>query len=124
MLPGEYRRGVDLAGAKMQVGRTHHIDASEPDEAGMHEYHYEYDIYRFVDEAACFVARSYTDQPTEAHFLGVQVDGRDRLMTDADLAHPLCLAAQDYLRGEGKVELNWLSGRGNGYEAVPFRVGT
>ena len=108
----------------MQVERTHHIDASEPDDAGMHEYHYEYDIYRFVDETACFVARSYTDQPTEAHFLGVQVDGRDRLLTDADLAHPLCLAAQDYLRGEGKIELNWLSGRGNGYEAVPFRVGT
>lgn len=104
----------------MHVERTRHIDASEPDEAGMHEYYYEYDIYRFIDGAVSFAARSYTDQPGEAHFLGIQVNGQDRSMVDADLAHPLFLAAQAYLRGEGKIELNWLSGRGNGYEPVPF----
>ena len=77
----------------MHVQRTHHIDASESDEAGMHEYHYEYDIYRFSDGVLCFTARSYVDQPGEAHFLGIEVRGKSRLMVDRDLAQPLFLSA-------------------------------
>lgn len=103
----------------MHVERTRHIDASEPDEAGMHEYHYEYDAYRFIDGAVCLAARSYVDQPEEAHFLGIEVNGRSRILVDSDLTHPLFLAAQAHLHAEGKTHLNWLSGRGNGYEAVP-----
>lgn len=50
----------------MHIECTHHIDASEPDEDGMHEYYYEYDMYRFTDGALCLVARSYSDEPDEA----------------------------------------------------------
>ena len=103
----------------MHIERTHHIDASDPDENGMHEYYYEYDIYRFTDDSICFVARSYIDEPDEAHFLRIEVNGGTRLMVDADLMHPLLLAAQAYLLNAGKIQLHWLSGRGNGYEPVP-----
>lgn len=100
---------------------TRHWDiASEPDDAGMHEYYYEYDIYRFSDGAICFTARSYVDEPHKAHFLGVLVRGHSRLMVDSDLAQPLFLSALAYLQAQGKKDVCWLSGsgRGNGYESV------
>jgi len=31
----------------MEIVKTHHIDASEPDANGWHDYYYEYDIYAF-----------------------------------------------------------------------------
>ncbi|HYG04869.1 MAG TPA: hypothetical protein VD865_00465 [Stenotrophomonas sp.] len=103
----------------MHIECTHHIDASEPDEDGMHEYYYEYDMYRFTDGALCLVARSYSDEPDEAHFLCFEVDGHRRTMTDRDLTNPLLLAAQAHLRAAGKIRLQWLSGRGTGYEPLP-----
>ena len=103
----------------MHIERVRRIDASEPDASGMYEYHYEYDIYRFTEGPVCFVARSYTDAPDEAHFLAIEEHGSGRVLVDADLTHPLLLKAQTHLRGEGKEHLHWLSGRGNGYESVP-----
>lgn len=103
----------------MLIECTRHIDASEPDADGFYDYHYEYDIYRFTDGAACVMARSYTYQEDEAHFLRIELDGVPRLLTDADLARPLFLEARDHLIGLGKTRLQWLSGRGNGYEPVP-----
>lgn len=105
----------------MHVECVREVDASEPDVDGAYEYHYEYDVYRFAQDGVCFVARSYTDTPDEAHFLGVESNGRARRLADADLDHPLFLAAAAHLRGAGKAHLNWLSGRGNGYEPVPQR---
>ena len=49
------------------------VDSSEPDEFGMCDYYYKYDIYRFTDEPMCFIACSYIDEPDEAHFLGIDV---------------------------------------------------
>lgn len=103
----------------IQVERTRHVDCSEPDASGAYDYYYEYDLYRFSDGAACLIARSYTDTPDEAHFLSLDVGGKSRLLKAADLARPMCVFAQLHLRGEGKRELHWLSGRGNGYEPVP-----
>ncbi|RNF86235.1 hypothetical protein [Montanilutibacter psychrotolerans] len=103
----------------MHIECTRQLDASDPDASGNYEYYYEYDMYRFTDGAICFVARSYTDEPDEAHFLRIELDGTPRPMTDSDLARPLFLAAQAHLHGAGKVHLRWLSGRGNGYEPVP-----
>lgn len=40
-------------------------------------------------------------------------------MTDANLRHPLLLAAAAYLAEAGKHRLRWLSGRGDGYESLP-----
>ncbi len=106
-------------GAPMQVERVRHVDCGEPDASGMYDYEYEYDIYRFSDAATCLVARSYTDTPAEVHFLSIEVAGKSRLLQPADLAHRLCGLAQAYLRREGKREIRWLSGRGDGYEPVP-----
>lgn len=106
----------------MHVECSHHIDASEPDALGMYEYHYEYDLYRFTEGENCFVARSYVDDPEEAHFLGAEVGGHARPLVDADLKQPLFLASLAHLRASGKLKLNWLSGQGNGYEPVPSTV--
>jgi hypothetical protein len=106
----------------MHVECVREVDASEPDADGAYEYHYEYDVHRFTEDGVCFVARSYTDTPDEAHFLCIECDGRRRLLADADLDHPLFLAAAAHLRGIGKGQLNWLSGRGNGYEPLPRRA--
>lgn len=105
----------------MHVECVRQVDASEPDADGTYEYHYEYDVYRFTQDGICFVARSYTDTADEAHFLCLESDGQRRLLVDADLGHRLFLAAAAHLRDVGKAHLNWLSGRGNGYEAVPSR---
>jgi hypothetical protein len=102
----------------MHIERTRQIDASEPDSSGMYEYYYEYDIYRFTAGADCVIARSYTDEPDEAHFLRIETGGMPRIIVDSDLMCPLLIAAQAYLRAEGKVQLLWLSGRGNGYEPL------
>lgn len=103
----------------MQIECIRQIDCSEPDELGAYDYYYEYDVYRFTDGPISLIARSYTDEPDEAHFLSVETSGKRRTLVDADLAHQLFHLAQSYLRGEGKTQLRWLSGRGNGYEPVP-----
>ena len=103
----------------MHIERVRQIDSSEPDESGLFDYYYEYDIYRFTDGPICLIARSYTDEPDEAHFLRVEINGSRRALIDSDLSHPLFLEAQSHLHSEGKVQLSWLSGRGNGYESVP-----
>jgi hypothetical protein len=102
----------------MHIERVRQIDSSEPDESGMCEYYFEYDIYRFTDGPLCFVARSYTDEPDRAHFLRIDENGNRRALTDSDLSHPLFLLALAHLRNEGKANLSWLSGRGNVYEPV------
>lgn len=106
----------------MHIDCTRQVDASEPDASGHYAYYYEYDMYRFTDDAICFVARSYTDEPGEAHFLRIELDGNPRVMTDSDLARPLFLAAVAHLHLAGKVRLRWLSGRASGYESVPSGV--
>ncbi|RYF09027.1 MAG: hypothetical protein EOO31_00370 [Comamonadaceae bacterium] len=106
----------------MHIERTRHIDCSEPDATGGYDYYYEYDVYRFTDVSHCLTARSYTDEPGEAHFLSMETHGRRRTLVDADLANPLFQLAQSYLRGQGKTRMHWLSGRGNGYEPVPVPV--
>lgn len=102
----------------MQVNCTYHLDASDTDEAGFHEYHYEYYIYQFSEGEESFFARSNTDEPDSAHFLNAEKAGRSRLLTRTDLDSPLFLEAQAYLRQAGKTALSWLSGKGSGYEPL------
>ena len=106
----------------MQIERTHHVDASEPDVAGLYEYFCEYDMFRFSDGSNCIVARSYVEEPDEAHFLRVEIDGRRRSMTDADLADSLLLAAQSHLQSIGAFELaewSWERLRSSACRAYP-----
>lgn len=103
----------------MHIERIRQIDASEPDESGMYDYYYEYDLYRFTEGDLCLVARSYTDEPDEVHFLRTEEGASWRPVTAADLSHPLSVLARSHLRSEGKVHIRWLSGKGDGYEPVP-----
>lgn len=106
----------------MHVEQTHHIDAGEPDARGMYVYYYEYDLYSFSEADVAVVARSYRDTPAEAHFLRIEIDGAPRLLHNDDFQRPLVVAATQHLRALGKRELNWLSGRGNGYEPVRIKT--
>jgi hypothetical protein len=102
----------------MQVQTTRHVDAGEPDADGFYDYYYEYDVTVFSAGSLSLVARSYTDAPHEAHFLRIEAGSRHRQLTDEDMKSPLVIEATTYLRAQGKSDINWLSGRGNGYEAV------
>lgn len=102
----------------MHVERVHHIECSEPDNAGMHEYYYEYDMYYFTDGPLSLSVRCYTDEPDEGSFMGIEVDGEARALEVADLKRPMLLEAMSHLRTEGKVTFTWFSGIG--YE--PIRV--
>jgi hypothetical protein len=102
----------------MQVECTRQIDASELNELGFYEYYYEYDLYRFTDGSICFIARSYVDEPEEAHFLCIEEEGRRRILVKADLKHPLFVAAQAHLRTVGKTQVRWLGGK-DGFESLP-----
>ena len=103
----------------MQVRTTRHVDASEPDADGLYDYYYEYDVTVFSTESLSLVARSYTDAPHEAHFLRAETGSGHRQLTEEDMKSSLVVEATAYLRAQGKSEINWLSGRGNGYEKIP-----
>jgi hypothetical protein len=103
----------------MHIECTRQLDASELDEQGCYSYYYEYDLYRFTDGPVCLVARSYTDEPEEAHFLCIEEEGRRRMLVNADLKRPLFVTAQAHLRAAGKTRVRWLSGRKDGFESVP-----
>jgi hypothetical protein len=110
--------GSDTTLTDMDVDVSHHIDASEPDAQGMHDYHYEYHIHRFTGSGRTYVARSYVDEPGSAAFMSAEEGGVSRLLGSADLIHPLLVAAADHLRGTGRSRLDRLSA--SGY--VPLEV--
>jgi hypothetical protein len=60
----------------MKIEQDHQIDASEPDAAGMYDWYYEYDVYRYSEGERTLVARSYTDTSDEAHFLRYEVQAK------------------------------------------------
>lgn len=95
----------------MRVEQSHHIDASEPDSNGKHRFRYEYDIFQFTDGERVLVARSYTDTSSEAHFLRIEVPGKDDESPADHLNDPLLKEAARHLRSLGKTDLRYL-----GYE--------
>lgn len=103
----------------MEVAISHHIDASEPDAEGFHEYHYEYDIYEFSRAGRSYAARSYIDTADRAAFLSRLEGGQERLLEPADLVDPLLVEAVDYLHAAGKTKLDRLT-KTEGY--VPLEV--
>jgi hypothetical protein len=99
-------------GTTMNVTISHHVDASEPDEQGFYDYHYEYDIYRFLGDGRCYFARSYVHEPEQAHFLSCQEGADSNLLGPDHLKDPLLADAVKYLRGLGKTRFERLSGSG------------
>ncbi|MBP6295259.1 MAG: hypothetical protein KA366_06015 [Hydromonas sp.] len=103
----------------MLVHISHNVEASEQDAEGFYDYYYEYDILVFSEGEVSLVARSYIDKPDEVHFLRLEAIGEHRLLTERDMKSTLLIESVAYLRRNGKTEINWLSGRGNGYQPVP-----
>ena len=101
----------------MQVKRIRHIDCSEPNKDGMYDYYYEYDVYYFTEGVMSLSVRSYTDEPEEADFMGIELDGETREIEIADMAHPFFLSAYDYLLAEGKLRFNRFTN--NRYDPLP-----
>jgi hypothetical protein len=102
----------------MHVHTSHHVDASEQDSEGFYDYYYEYNILVFSEGEVSLVARSYIDKPGEVHFLRIEAHGERRRLTQSDMNGTLAVESVAYLREHGKTEINWLSGRGNGYQSV------
>ena len=97
----------------MIIQKTHHIDASEPDEDGLYEYYYAYSIYRFEQEGLTLVARSYDDEPEKAHFLSKSgLSGAVELLSPTDLHSLLFLEACKHLEAEGKTRIEYLTDSG------------
>ena len=101
---------------RVRVSIDHHVDASDIDAGGMHDWHYEYDIYRFSRGWRSFVARGYTDEPGKIAFLSceVKVFGfyRHRLLSSADLKSSLFGAAVAHLQGLGMTSFDRLTNTG------------
>jgi len=105
----------------MRVSIDHHIDASDTDADGMHDWHYEYDVYRFSQGWKSFVARAYTDEPGKVAFLSCEVKVlgfyRHRLLNAADLKSSLFGDAVAHLRGLGMTSFDRLT-KANGYVSI------
>ncbi|MGL4286330.1 MAG: hypothetical protein ACRCVA_08315, partial [Phreatobacter sp.] len=68
-----------------------------------------------------YVARSYVDEPQEAHFLNRVRLQRVVLLRPEDLDTVLFAAAVVYLRDAGKTRLQWLSEAAGAYLPLDAR---
>ncbi len=102
----------------MDIRKSHHIDSGEPNEQGLLEYRYEYDLYEFRENGLCYVVRSYADTPHEAHFLRKESEGRKTALTENDLKNPLFQSAVQELKKEGKKDVRYLSSKSGGYASI------
>jgi hypothetical protein len=103
----------------MEVRKTRHVDTDEAEDTGFCSYYYEYDIYEFVQGEVQLIARSYTDAPQEAHFLGKVVLNQHLMLTIQDFSHPLMSLALERLKADGKSEFKYLSEATGGYLPIP-----
>lgn len=102
----------------MKVEISHHVDASEADAEGFHDYHYEYDVFVFSEATTSFVVRAYTEDEDKAHFVAREEAGQRHLLTERDLLHPLFLQAQAHLHALGKTDLSWLDSDRSAYRSL------
>lgn len=97
----------------MRVSVDRHVDASDTDADGLHDWYYEYDVYRFSRGGRSFVARVYTDEPEKTAFLSCELKifgfRRHRLLSDADLRSSLFKAAVAHLRALGMTSFDRLT---------------
>jgi hypothetical protein len=99
----------------MTVEVSHHVDASEADADGFHDYHYEYEIYEFTDGVRTLLARAYSDEPEMAALMRWYTGKHSYWLKKRDLHHPLFLEAMAYLRMAGKSKLDWFDRKSGSY---------
>jgi len=96
----------------MEVEITHKVDASEKGKDGKYDYYYEYDLYTFKDKNITIIARSYTTESDEIHFLRAVQNEKHRPISKADLKLPIFNEIIPYLKNINKIKINWLSNSG------------
>ncbi|MDH0748425.1 hypothetical protein N5D61_19055 [Pseudomonas sp. GD03842] len=101
----------------MKIEVFHHVDCSTPDKNGVYDYHYECDVYQFTDGSVSVTARSYDEDPEEASFMSITIDGEWRGLELADLSNPVLIAAKAHFHANGKIDLKWFTGKS--YEPLP-----
>jgi len=101
------------------VERTHHVDRIPPDLTAVPMQTYVYDLFRFSEGNEVLLARSYSIEPFDAHFLRREACSVHLGLTSKDTTTPLFAAAVSYLRGIGMLRVEWLNIEGEGYEPVP-----
>lgn len=102
----------------MHVERTHHVDRIPEDPALPVLQRYEYDIFRFSEGNEVLVARSYSFDQLDVHFLRRESGPEHFGITRKDTTTTLFLSAVSYLRGIGRSDIRWLNIEGEGYEAL------
>ena len=66
-------------GHTISVFRQHCIDKMGPDAEGYTEFYYDFEVFEFSLGTTMLRGRAYADTPEEAHLLGMQVDGENRV---------------------------------------------
>jgi hypothetical protein len=100
----------------MQVTLSRHIDKSELRADGFYDYYYDFNLYAFSDGNIIYHARSYNDQPNEAHFINGEREGRIFFLGNTDFKTALFIEACTYLQACGLMQLIYLGN--DGYEPI------
>lgn len=96
----------------MDVNITQKVDKGEREANGKYDFYYEFEVFEFSESDLCYVARSYKDESSEAHFLRKKISGKVGQIKSNDLKAPLFLEATKYLRQKGKTTLKYLGDKG------------
>ena len=104
----------------LHVEKNYYEDIGPRDPNGRPMFAYRYYLFRFTcNDGETLVARSYLDNPSEAHFLRLETVAPHRPIDAADFRRPLFIDAVEYLRKQGKDNITWLSFDAQGYVPVP-----
>jgi hypothetical protein len=100
----------------MQVTLSRHIDKSELRADGFYDYYYDFNLYKFSNSNIIYHARSYNDQPGEAHFINGEHEGKVFFLGNTDFNTDLFIEACTYLQACGFKEL--CCSRDQGYAPI------
>jgi hypothetical protein len=96
----------------MKVRVSQHIDKSDLNENGFYDYYYDFNIYAFSEGEVTYYARSYNDEPNEAHFTNGERGGKVFYLSKADFKTDLCIEACLYLQASAWQRLRYLGKKG------------
>jgi hypothetical protein len=96
----------------MKVNVSQHIDKSDLSENGFYDYYYDFNVYAFSEGDVIYYARSYNDQPDEAHFTNGEREGKIFSLSDADFKTDLFIEACIYLHASAWRQLTYLGNDG------------
>jgi hypothetical protein len=105
----------------LHVEQAYYEDIGPQGPSGSPMFAYRYYLLRFsYGDGETLVARSYLDNPSEAHFLRLETTDPRRAIDVTDFRRPLFIEAIEYLRRQGKQEITWLSRDAQAYVPIPI----